>query len=565
MSDLTVAVGPEIHEFVVGRQPWSAGGALLPDVWAHVRSVGSVIVADVEVSLASFVMGQKARTTVGAQVSVRCNPAWTLVHDCERPWPNVWYPMHAACRRYAMFPTANPELRPQAEALARGGYYRGWGANRLAYGPCGMPLPNLTSAQRSSMAARVSGWRAHLSAMLQARGPLGGVEDSQDGIFYQRDGWLPWGIQDRGTVGGSGIYFWTGNEQAPDSPAYCWLVACANHERRWHAYHRETGEVITAQDYGDPGPKYQEGTGDPNNGWLPEFAGVASNPDPLPLPFDASHSVRGFRHLIALSEMVDWPIVGRMLASQAAQFRLQYSDMGPHPQPGYTPPALRTSLEGVRANPGVGFFGLDSGRWHGWPAYLIAQSVKKGCAINLPWTNMLVDLAATAAMPSGIFSRAAADPGSIWYDPANDTAQAFEVPIFWSGAIGCAVVSNRTSDPVFASMISAAANLYEVAPKWQYYGGNVGPPHFMYVAARGGAPYRAIHGGKSSVQPPGDSTHSSTGLALAAAFGDRSRWLKDSASMGAAFSDWQSKMATLETWTDLRDDAGLLAQMQRAP
>ena len=537
-------------------QEWKPSTASTPHVKTYARrKLSGVVTVYVEKGNADVIPGVQgsARPTFDCDVETVAPRGYVLVEDTVRawPWPSRWFPMHAAVRRYAMYPRAKPELRPDAEREARGYYQGRWRRGRLAYGPCGVPMPDLTAAQRAAGAQAVSGWLGHLRSLLASpAGATGGVEDSQDGLLTgPLYGWRPWGIPERYAHAGSGIRFYTGHEQAPDLPAYLWLAVCANHERRWHALNRANGEPLTAESYGNPGPMYQEGTGDPNNSWLPEFRGVAQHPDPIIFPYDQGHSIRGFRHLIALSEMETAPMVARMLRSQAAQFRLQFSEIGPLPHAsGYVPPSLRTSLGWAMNSPGTGIFGQDNGRRLGWPAFVIAQSVKRaGANENRTWCSKFCDLIEWAVMPNGIVSRCSEPVGGdpVWFDPNHDTAHAFEIPILMHGYVGCAKVTGR---PIPPRMLRYAASLYEEAPLLPYYSGH-GPPNYSYVAKRGGNPYPSIPGGK--IDKGGDSSNAHPGAALAAHLDPqfRNRWIQAG--------------LRIKPVGPLEDSAGLVAQMQR--
>jgi hypothetical protein len=237
-----------------------------------------------------------------------------------------------------------------------------------------------------------------------------------------------------------------------------------------------------------------------------------------------------------------------MLRSQAAQFRLQFSDRGPYPQSsGYTPPSLRNYLLSAQANPGEGHMGMDTGRTLGEMAYVIAQSVKKGAVENKPWCAMFVQLVEAAKMGSGIFSRCRVfNPADVWYDAQNDTAQAFEVPMLWMGGIGCSKVTGR---PI-SSPSRFAEVLYEEAPMYPY-GQGKGPPHYLFVARRGGSPYSTVTAGKGNGAPDsGDNTHVLVGCALAAHLNpaERNRWVQNARDIKPFF--------------DMRESAGILAQQQ---
>lgn len=556
MSNLTISLVPT----TAASQSWAIGGGSKPDVKVFTTPTSQgVTVFEIECSNASIVVGslQSAYRAFTCDVGVTPPAGYEMVADCARPWPTVWHPMHAAIRRFAIYPSSSPALRQMALVLAQGIYETPWRRGHAAYGPCNIPLPTLSAQQTSAAATEIGKWLGRLRSQLMT-GSTGGVEstsngylDVQEGLATPgRDGWRPWGPVERFAHAGAGIYFYTGWEQAQDLPAYLWLVMCANHERRWHAYDRASGEVITADRYGDPGPQYQEGTGDPNNGWLPEVRGIASNPDPLILPYDQAHSIRGFRHLVALSEMSGSPMVKRALKGQAAMFRLQLSEIGPS-GPSSWLHSLRKLYHYAEAAPHTGTWGEDTGRQLGWQAFVIAQSVKKGCSENKKWCEMFAKFADIAAMPNGIVSRCASpDPSSVWFDPNNDTAHAFEVPIFWHGATGAARYGGV---PVPYAMLRAMQSLYEEAPLYPYYSG-VGPPQYAYVAKRGGAPYSTVPGGKDNT---GDSTHVMAGAALAGFLSEPKRYI--------AAANRISNTSVLANKLDLREGAGLLALIQRNP
>lgn len=537
-------------------EDWKPSTAATPHVKTYTRKALSGVVAlEIETGNADVIprMFGSARPAFPCSFAVEPPRGYEIVADCARPWPSVWYPMHCAVRRYGLYPKDKPELRAEAETAARGTYsINRWRRGRLAYGPCNTPLPDLTPAESTTASYKVSGWLNRIRTLLSAAEgtPTGIVEDSEDGLQVFVNGWFAWGRHPDGhstpardAPAASGIRFYTGYEGTPDSVPYHWLKTESTHERRWHAYDRATGQPITAESYGDPGPMYVQGTGDPNNGWLPEFKGVAANPDPIILPYDSAHSVRDWRDLIFQSEATDSPMVKRMLRGLAAQFRLQFSEIGSTSQWAST---LRKLLLDVRSRPGQGIWGPDTGRQLGWPAFLIAQSVKRaGANENRTWCRLFAEMAETAAMPTGIVSRCAAapNPADVWYDPDHDLAHSFEVPIFWHGAMGCSIQGKR---PI-ANATRFASALYEEAPLMPYYNGH-GPPDYAWVAKRGGAPYPTITGGKGTM---GDSSNAHAGAALAAHLdpAQRKRWIDAG--------------LRVEGIGNLDKDAGLVAQMQR--
>lgn len=555
---------------LVWNESWTPSTGTTPHVKTFTyKKLSGVVIHYAAVGNADVVRGivGSARPQLVQGFEVAHPRGYEVVEDCVRIWPNVWPTMRVAVRRYALYPRNRPDLYPEAVREAHGIYTTRWRRAREDYGPTGIPLPNLTSSQLASEAAKVSLWLAEIRKHLQ-NGTHGGTETVPTGGWdYQEGpvtplpfGWRGWGPVRRDEQAGSGVFWFTGHEQAPDMPAYCWLASSGNFERWWHVLDRNTGEPITADNYGDPGPMYQVGSQTLNNRFLPEVQGVAPANDPLQLPYDASHSIRGYRHTVAMSEFTNHPVIGWMLRSIAAQFRLQYSERGPHQSQGqnYVPPSLRRWLQDVIAVPGRGFFGQDTGRMLGEPATVIAQSIKRGGASeNRPWATMFCQVVETGVMENGIFSRSS-EPGppigtttaqwealNVWYHHAHDLAHSFEVSYLMHGYFACARVTGRQIPP---KMFRYAESLYEKGPMLPYYGG-VGPPQYAFVAARGGAGYPDIPGGKNNA---GDSTAAHVGAALAAHMNPAQR------------QRWISAGLRVKPITDLRESAGLLGQIQRA-
>jgi hypothetical protein len=536
--------------------------------WAVRRLSGSIVEIEVECSNAAIVPGQPGFTAGQMTEVVTTSPdrGWQLAQDCVRDWPSQWYPQRAAFRRYAMYPTNRPDLAAQALAVASGIVSPSWPIHRDVFGPANLPLPTLSPMQLSAnrQLARTSLTLARNG--LESGLPFHTNEDTEDGsvgpVFYA--GWRPWGPTNRAAPAGSGVHFSSGWQQSVEWMNMALLAAECCHERAWHAYHVTTGEVITCDHYGDPSPDYSPGTGDPNNGWLPEFRDKAVG-DPLPLPFDAAHSIRGFRHLIALSEMMDSPMVRRAIAGRAAQARLEYSEKGKWPVGGYTPTNLRNTLAWAMVNPEQGVFGYQLGRITGWPMWIMAQHLKVngGSEGDKDWAEDMLLLANTAKMPTGITQRVShpdPSPGTdVWYNATYDMAQSFEASIFWHGATA---LETQLGQPPPAGLFQAAASLFS-APLRPYYSGEYGPPHFIYVADRGGSPLRTITDGQGDPAAPGDATHMEALAALMISKEPAGRWVTDSTQVGARFNSWPEKESNLASRIDLNNTASLLAQYQR--
>lgn len=525
-----------------------------PDVWLATKRdslFASLTVFECELSNA-----RAGSYAYDAQVQIVPPRGYRIVWECARPLPTVWPTKRACLRRGCLLPVNRPDLEARATALARGGFRREWLTARFRFGPANMPMPDLTPAVQAQVSAQAASWWGGVVHAL-ATGGTCTVEDSEDGPILP--GWHDWrwhGPLARYAPGGSGIHFQAGWQQSLDWLHLALLQAELAHERCWHAL-RPDGTHITADDYADGALKYAPGSGDPVNDQLPGFSGY----DGIPLPYDPAHSIRGFRHAIALSEMMDSPMIRRSIASQAAQARLTYSERGAGPAYGYTPDNVRNLLTVAQASPGQGD-GMKMGRMYGWAAWIIAQDGKVNgwTPGKRAWGQMLLDAAEAARMPTGICQRVTGSgPADVWWDPVFDTAQSFEAGIFSHGIVALARQMGVPEPVVLPTRSLCGPD----APKWAYYS-EVGPPHFVAVAPHGRAPYPTITTGKGgSAVSPGDSAHMEALCALEASRGNL-RALEWSATVGAVCSDSKAKRALLETRTDLRATSSLLAQYQKA-
>lgn len=573
MTDLIITCGHETHSIPLTASPnwiaaWSPSESG-PDVRSFQREDDGVYLFEIEISLASFRRGQKAKATVPAEVKITAQRGYTIAFDCKRPWPSIWFPMHAACRRIALYPTGDADRSFRAQTLAAMPIDKAlWRKNRQTFGPTMLPLPNLPAATKNFIAAQFASWLPAVRAALM-NGTTAYVESTEDGpVSLPVAGFRVNGIKDRGAPAGEGIFFDTGYQAdaTPDAAPLFWLQACCAHERFWHAYDRDTGRILTADDYPDGAIKYQAGTGDPNNGWLPEFVGIATNPDPLFLPFDSAHASRGFRHAVALSEMTDSPMVKHMIASQAAQFRLQLGDRTAYPSNSYWPPSIRNLLIAAQQSPNTGGT-IWAGRLTGWPMFIWGQDIKVNLSPgSMAAARMSTQWSKTCAPDHGITQRvmhAVPQQGQqdIWYDPTWDLAHSFEAPIYWTGNTGCArQLHQRDPQP----MLAAAKSLLSDVKKGTYYSGDIGPMDYLYVAARGGAPVNPLTDGKAGASNViGDPTHQEHLAALAFSHDSDHKWLEWSCGVGQPAPSLAQKRANIEARTNLYGLTHLLAFLQR--
>jgi len=569
MTKLTVELVPKElsnPRAFVWTSAWNPGSDLTPHTWiAQKRLHSGVVIFEVECGNASIVRGQKARALFPCDVVVQAPDGWAVVQECERTWPYVWPPMHCAFRRFALYPSNRPDLQPEAIRAARGWLWSEYQTRKLAFGPANLPLPNLTPLQQS-LASATCGSRLGLVRSALLNGTTTYISQEDGPQLPPWNGWRVHGPPRGDEVGGSGVFIMDSGWQGCDEMVQLYLLESEMaHERAWHAYDRATGKPITADDYPDPGPKYAPGTGDPNNGWLPEFIGVAVNPDPLPTSYDSAHRVRGDRFAIALCECLDSAMTERAVASYAAQARLAFSERGALPAYGYEPDTLRNALNDAKAAPNTGGGG-KAGRIAGWPGIAVAAHLKYngGSEGDRDWAAMFLEWARTCTPTHGIAQRVHTNPGtSIWYDANWDLAHAFEAPI-WYFAV--ASLARQTLARMPDDMRRAGISLYETVRKGPYYSGDVGPMDYLFVAVRDGAPVDPLVNGKGGDEAHGlygDATHAEAfcGL-LASEYG--ARFLEDSCMIAHQTTSVEAKRFWLQGQTDLYTRAFLLAQLQKA-
>lgn len=560
---LELAPKPTTHpRAYVWTYTWDPGTDSTPHYWIANKLLRSgVALYEVERGNASVVLGQKGRHEFPCDAEVVPGAGWLMESDCARPWPSVWPPMHCAFRRYALYPANRPDLKDDAQRAAQGTFQ--YPEKRAAFGPLNIALPKLTPIQEAQAAATSGGRLGAVRAAL-LHGSTAYISQEDGPQLAPWNGWRVHGPPRGDEVGGSGVFAdsgWQGNDET--TRLYL-LEAEMAHERAWHAYDRATGQPITADNYPDPGPKYAPGSEDVNNGWLPEFVGVAANPDPLPQAYDAAHSIRGFRFAVALRDMLDSPMALRAVSSYAAQARLAFSERGALPSGGYFPPTLRNALNAARAAPNTGGGGI-AGRIAGWPAFLLAAHLKYngGSEGDRDWAAMFLEWARTCTPGHGIAQRVRHSPGSdIWYDPNFDLAHAFEAPIWY---FGVAALARQTLARMPDEMRRAGVSLYETVRKGPYYSGDVGPMDYLFVAHRDGLPVEQLTDGKGGDEAHGlfgDATHAEAlcGL-LASEYG--ARFLQDSCTIAHQVSSVEAKRLWLGSQSDLYTRAFLLAQLEK--
>jgi hypothetical protein len=566
--DLIVHVEGERHEFTDkpddGRKwgfDWSPSNTG-PDVSCFTRRVGDLIEFEVAIGNTSIVVGNRGATKPAMPGSVTIEPGseYGIIWELDRAWPTFWPIGREAWRRGVLVPLARRDLVPQAKRIARGIYDD---SNSDDFGPCRMPLGKLGAAQRANVmqidAGRLQGLRTAL-----ATGMTFWVDDTDDGVvLIVNGGWRPWGPANPGGVGGSGIQFLTGWRQNPNDLQLAVLAAQCEHERMIRYYRRDTGAVLTVDDYPGPGT-----SPDLWGSKLPEVLGVP-NPDPLPPPYDFAHEIRGTRRTIQVTEQMDSPMAKRSLKGTAAVARLRFSERGRLPIPGYYPLNVASLLQEAKAHPGHGIWGTGPGRNIGWCAFEVAQDIKKtGSATpgQMRFAHDFLLMIDTAAMPSGGLQKGWGLPFPEQVDANGQpihTTQTMEAVIL---AHGTYALATAVGLPVPVQVMRLLEGIYGPHTKVQrkpYYGGR-GPWHYLNTADANGPLPEFEAGFGWGANTLGDATHAEAACALAHHITKDPAWLDRGALYNTEYGSWQQKMAALTApgATVIDWQAGLLGQMQ---
>lgn len=567
-----IVPGPESHAINTPRfwerwqgrwkETWSPGAGL-PDVWYAIKEERGCILLEYEVSNAAIKVGQmySARPVRDATITFQVHSDWILVDPAPRTMPTKHPTKRLHCRRLAFYPKSRPDLQSMAMTLAMGTLWSEWSTRKKAFGPLNLPLPTLANNVRTFNDQLYAARHLALKTALANQTTWTG-EDGEDGVLMHINGYHPWGPLDRAAPGGSGIFHDTGWQDSVNFARYALLAHQCVMERMWVTYHKSDGRPVSCDDYGNPSPDYKPGSWDPNNHELPEFRGVQTS-DVLPLPYDPAHHIRALRYAMAGYEMTGSPLCRRHLIVMAEQLRLAYPEKGPRPAYGYWPENLNNMLGVAQANPNKGG-PLACGRILGWCAW--AGAIRLKLAGHTPgwdsWANMMIQLAKTAAMPSGLVQRHYEPPK--WADDKHDGAQSFEAGLFWPGVMA---ICKQMNQVVPAASIVCAETLYEDMPSLRYHGGK-GPIHFVDVAHHDTATGNfdtidhPMTGTPTDPANPGDSAHLDHYCALMASLGDP-HWLTINAPMGnTPASSPTHKRSILESKTSINGEAFLLAQLQ---
>lgn len=522
-----------------------------------------IIEGEIAVGNVSIVPGGTSRTKPAhsAVVDIDEPPGYAIVWDLPRPWP-TWFPIgRETWRRFALYPLGRSDLRRRAQKIACGVFRPEWRAVRKAFGPTNMRLPDLSPGQANAI-ANIDAQRL---ALVRAQLPGGffKLDDNEDGVQNRAHGWAWIGPPDPGAPAGSGIYFGE-FRQSQANLSLCVLMAPTEHERMIRFVRRDTGEILTQDDY----------MGMPPDLWgsvLPETVGVP-NYDPIARPMDYAHNIRGVRRTATVAEQMDSPMARRSIAGVAAEQRMRFSDRGRLPGPGYHPVNLNALLKEADAAPHKGIWGKSCGRMIGWAAWETALDIKINGTTpeKQRWAQAFIRLMETAATPAGVFQKGWGDPFPEQMLPDGGLIrcmQTFEYVILGYGACGLGIQTGqaaRASEPFlrgFTQIYSATSKV----PIKPWYGGK-GPWKFLYIADDKLGVYTVLQDGVGvAPQVQGDATHAEAACALAHSLTKDPMWLEQSAKFDDTAPTWQDKKARLLAATRLDWEGFLLGQYQEAP
>ena len=543
---------------------WAADDAL-PDVTCFLRRAGDLVEGELAVGNVSIVPGKPAKPARTAAIAVEPGSGWAIAWDLERPWPALYPIGRETWRRFCLYRADAPDSKAEAERRARGTFRPDWNARKLAFGPTNMPLPRLSKPQAAQIEAIDADRLKRIRAALAASAPFE-VDDREDAVMGYPGGHSPLGPRDGGSPGGSGIQFATGWRQNGKDLEIAVLVAPCEHARMVRYARRDTGAILSVDDY--PNAPYSP---DLWGGPLPETVGVA-NDDPLPPPYDFAHEIRGSRRTIQLTEQLDSPMARRSLAGVAAVARMRFSERGRMPPvEGYYPVNVASLLQQARAVPHQGIWGSTAGRQIGWAAFENAQCIKVngGTPGQRKWAAEFLELIEVAESPAGVFQKA-------WGNPFPEKVgadgkkifcmQTFEYVIIAYGACGLAIqTGSERGKGAFVKGFSQIYGPDTKVPILKYYHA-VGPWKFIDTAGEAsGMRAELSDGSPASEDVVGDATHAEAAIALAHHLTGDPAWIERMRLYNAGVATWKKKLAMLTSRdaTEIDWQAFAVGQMQK--
>lgn len=526
MTTLQITCGSEPHDFLLPTTPgwhefWSPSSDGL-DVRVFAQQNPAGWDCRVRISNDSVVIGDPSKTKPRIQAPV------TMALDGRPGQPSTIFPEDYPMGRGAW---RRIQIGPETPI----GFCEDWRTRAKSYGPCNLPLPRFGDQQRAAMLNRDGlSLRAILNA-LQQRQPWT-CEDSQDGVFMYPLNFAPHGPSDPGQVAGSGIYFNTGYRQSKPDLQRAFLIAQCEGDRTRFWVERTTGEPISTEHYPGVTP---DTWGYPA---IPEvLALLGTEADPLPLPYDFAHCIRGFRRTAQVAEQAGDPMCKWMIHAMAQEQRLRFSHRGPLQHDASYHPGNLAALSSYAEPPNTGIFGSEPGRQIGWPAFLVAYDAKLNGWVGEmeAWADAFLAFLDKAVTPTGPIQKVIA--GSGWPSNGKYKCQTFEQVILSYGAVG---LSTQRQRPVSIYVHRVLEDLYGPTTLMPILGstGFRGPDHYPRTANDDGSPVTRLQDGTAGY---GDPTHAEAACALAAHLDPNpATWMERWNLYGTTgFSTWQEKLA----------------------
>lgn len=524
---ITITIGSSVRQIdlpalqITGwREGWLPGEV---DIWYAVRKFGTSWQLELEFS----------RRAPGWVDSIRIDGELTKTIPVGMAWPAG----RCLCYRLGVDPVLHPS----------------WRRRRQRFGPMDQPLPSIgdKAAQQADALQRLAGLRSAVAARATFQ-----VENSIDAIT----GWIgPFPCYlppdpGPGVPGGDGVYHSRGWQNCEGYFQLACDVSALAASRMWCFRRVSDGAPLSVDHYTiSPTPNVVPAQGIKPPGW--------EGPDPLPFEVADSHLGRYLSWLIAAWEGTGSPLARRQIISIMEGKRLQWTERGvvATGSAGWVAENLSTYDALSQASPGQG------GPWdrrHGWLGWGAAMLKKLGHWSPgwQAWSQRLLGALERSAMPSGLVGRGVRpDVSSL-----TDVAAAMHEALVGIGSLALWYRSG-IARPDF--LRRQALTLYVDGPTGHYFG-QVGPLHFLAVAAHGGAPYLSITSGfaePSLPGEPGDPAHVETHIACLVRLGMISPHI--CCLFGTTATSVAEKQAHLQAATNPMErhwTAFLLAELQAA-
>lgn len=405
--------------------------------------------------------------------------------------------------------------------------------------------------------------------------------DEECGIMHPAMGaWQPlgpWspGNPGGGNPGGSDIRFQPGYDQTVPGAVLERTRMDKIIERSLHAWSGTTGDYLTVETFGDPGPQYSGSrTPGTTDGELPGFQMPGTQGSACAYlgaleavgAYDAAHLERAINPAMVAWEYLRDPVAADFLVDLAEEMRLQFSNLGPvQTGPGWQPRNLRNYLALAQAQP---HHGGDCGRYRGVPAWCVAMADKvKHRRPYHDWMTMWCQWADTVQMPNGLWQWSANDP-QFHNPPGVAAAQCFEQLYVCFARAACGLRMHGDITPILRAVDALFVNRKLARQPYVWNTNQYGPPHFIAVGdANTVTPYNVVSNGWSADLNVaiGDPTNVDHAIALAwHVSGGNEKYKRALLSYGFPADTMAHKLAGYMGSLDMNWSAAAAASIQQA-